>query len=378
MATRIIDADSHIVEPSNLWETYLEPEYRDRAMRIKLDEKGLEYLEINGKPSNVIKGGVLCNLMGAGRTDLERFLTPGAFPFDEARKSIPAAGEPQPRVQWLDDEGVDATILYPSVGLDWPQDCADAEVAAAYCRAYNNWLAEFCQESPHRLLGIGHITLLDVAEGVSEMKRALKLGMKGIYPPTVALNGIPYGEPHYDAFWAEAQDQGMPVSLHVTGYVNGFGGHLYRKSYDTPFWWYLVMDMGEVLSAFTSLFQGGVFERFPEAKVVVVETGSGWLPYWLERMDHLFDKLHFTTPLKLRPSEYFERQCWIVIDPDEKTAPATLGFVSHDRFLWGSDYPHTEGEAGALDELKENIASLSEETRNKILGANAVQLYNLN
>jgi predicted TIM-barrel fold metal-dependent hydrolase len=137
------------------------------------------------------------------------------------------------------------------------------------------------------------------------------------------------------------------------------------------------MDMGDVISTFTSLFQGGLFDRFPTLKVVVVETGTGWLPWWLERMDHLFDKLSFGVPLKLRPSEYFERQCWILVDPDEKTVGATLSFVGHDRFMWGSDYPHTEGEAGALDELKENIAPLSGETQNKILGETAIELYGL-
>ena len=94
-------------------------------------------------------------------------------------------------------------------------------------------------------------------------------------------------------------------------------------------------------------------------------------------MDGLYDKIGFTTPLKMRPSEYFKRQCWIVVDPDERTAPYTINFVGADRFRWGSDYPHTEGEAGALDELMENIASLPEDTQARVLGDNAAELYGL-
>ncbi|MCH8087392.1 MAG: amidohydrolase family protein, partial [Chloroflexi bacterium] len=234
-----------------------------------------------------------------------------------------------------------------------------------------------CADYPDRLLPVAHISLLDVKEGVKELKRTADLGMKGAYPPVVPFNGPPYGEPHYDPFWAEAQEMGIPVSLHVTGNVNGAGGNLYPKSYVSPFWWFLVTDMGDVLMAFTSLFQGGLFERFPTLKLVVVETGAGWLPYWLDRMDSLFNKVGFTTPMKMRPSEYFRRQCWIVLDPDESTAAHTVEFVGQDRFLWGSDYPHTEGDVGALGELKENIRSLSDEARDMILGANAIELYGL-
>ncbi len=377
MTSRVIDADSHILEPGDLWANYLEPQYKGRAMCIKKDDQGLEYLEVDGEPSRGVRGGVLSNIAGSGRNDLEHFLTPGAVSFDEAREMVPPARDPHERARWLDREGVDATLLYPSLGLDWTQDCRDPALAAAYTRAYNNWLHDFCADYPDRLLPVAHISLLDVKEGVKELRRTVGLGMKGAYPPVVPFNGVPYGEPHYDPFWTEAQEMGIPVSLHVTGNVNGAGSDLYPKSYAAPFWWFLVTDMGDVLMAFTSLFQGGLFDRFPTLKLVVVETGAGWLPYWLDRMDSLFNKVGFTTPMKMRPSEYFRRQCWIVLDPDESTAAHTVEFVGQDRFLWGSDYPHTEGDVGALRELKENIRSLSDEAKDRILGANAIELYGL-
>ena len=111
----------------------------------------------------------------------------------------------------------------------------------------------------------------------------------------------------------------------------------------------------------------------------MVETGSGWLPYWLERLDSLYDKLSFATPMKMRPSEYFQRQCWIVAEPDESTVPATVQHLGADKVLWGSDFPHTEGEpAGALQDLKEHMTSMPAGAQSKILGENAVKLYSLN
>ena len=94
MTTKIIDADSHILEPPDLWLQYLEPELQERAMRIKTDSQGLEYLEVDGKPASGVRGGMLANIAGAGRTDLEHFLTPGAVPYEEARADAPASGDP--------------------------------------------------------------------------------------------------------------------------------------------------------------------------------------------------------------------------------------------------------------------------------------------
>lgn len=377
MTAKIIDADSHVLEPSDLWVRYLEPEFRDRAMQVKRDEKGLEYLEVDGKPAAGVRGGMLSNLSGAGRSDLSEFLRPGAVTYDQARSMAIPGSDADERIILLDREGSDATILYPSLGLDWPQDCNDPVLSAAYSRAYNNWVLDFCSDHSNRLIPVGQVSLLDVSEGIKELIRTNAKGMKGVYPPVVPFNGIPYGERHYDPFWYKAEELGVPISLHVTGNVTGTGGDLYPRSYTSPFWWFLVTDMGDVLMAFTSLFQGGVFERFPDLQVVVVETGAGWLPYWLGRMDSLFDKVGFTTPLKMRPSEYFQRQCWIVLDPDELTAAFTVAFIGADRFLWGSDYPHTEGDMGALQELKENLISIPENDQNLVLGENAIALYGL-
>src|SRR5262249_20944651 len=154
--TGAIDADGHILEDPTLWETHLERSYRERALRLRRDQQGLEYLEINGAPSKVVRGGMLGMLGGMGR-DLADVL-PSAEPTYVGGASFGAmhAGE---RVQRLDQEGLAAAFLYPTLGVLWEAECTDAELAQAYTRAYNRWIVEFCADSGARLLPIAHLSL---------------------------------------------------------------------------------------------------------------------------------------------------------------------------------------------------------------------------
>ena len=377
---KVVDADSHISEPPDLWEQYLEPEYRELAIRLEKDENGLEYLRINGKkPKGVLmQGGTLGRICSIGQS-LERFLTPGLETY--ADNLVSGAVDPHERIKVLDRDGIDMVLLYPSLGLSWPAECEDAKVAAAYCRAYNNWLVDFCKPYPHRLFPIAQISLIDVKEGVKELKRTAKLGMKGVFLNANSINGRPYGHPYFDSFWAEAQDLDMPVGIHVAGNPNFPGSHLYRSGSSgesaTPWWFTNMMAPGDVMIAFTTLFEEGVIERFPRLKVVILETGCGWIAWWLERMDHMYNQFHFTTKMKRHPSEYFQRQCWISMDPDEDIAPAVIELVGADKFIWASDYPHSEGHLNPVSSLRETIKDLPENSQRKILGENAIKLYDL-
>ncbi len=376
MSPKIIDSDAHILEPPDLWETYLESEYRERGLHIKLDERGYEYVELDGKMCKQDRGGVLANIAGAGQ-DPKKILSPGEIPYEEARQLNRPAADPHDRIKLLDTEGVDAVLLYPSIGLDWPEDCDDPKLEAAMCRAYNNWVLDFCKPYPDRLIPIGHIPMLDVQESIKELKRAVNLGAKGLYVHNTAQRGTPYGDPYYDPFWAEASDAGIPVSLHVSSNVGVAPGNLYPRTAEFSFWWLTVTNVGDVLFSLVSLLQGRVFDRFPNLKIAVLEIGSGWLPWYMERMDGIYDKVGFTSPMKLLPSEYLKRQVWVAMEADETTVPNTIKYIGEDRCMWSSDYPHIEAESGALQELTETLSPLTEEARRKVLGENAANLYGL-
>ena len=174
----------------------------------------------------------------------------------------------------------------------------------------------------------------------------------------------------------------MPIGIHVSSSPKNTGHQLYRGGFSLNGWWASLMQGEECQLAFTSFFQGAVFERFPRLKVGVVETGCGWIAHWVEMMDSKYNLMERgkTLPegwMQHRPSEYFERQCWITGEADERTFPIMAQLMGAHKLLWGSDYPHAEGHAEPIEELKETLGSLPVTDRRKILGENALELYNL-
>lgn len=370
-----VDVDGHILEPANLWEEYLEPEYKERALRIELDENGLEYMSVDGEKSWFQRNGTL-GAVGAIGQDVRPFLTPGRVSYQEAQ--LPGAYVPDERIKVMDSEGIDVTLVYPSLSLSWEADCEDPRLAAAYCRAYNNWLFDFCKPHPDRLIPVAHIPTLDVQEGIKELERTTKLGAKAAMFGSVPPTGNPYGSRYYDPLWAVAQDLDVPVTIHPTTGHREFPVLAYSNKEEITTWWHFVMGGEDAKMNFTSFFNSNTFDRFPRLKVVLLESGMGWLVYWLDRMEEKFDVNGFTTGMKLRPTEYFHRQCWVAMDPDERLVKYGIEVLGADRFLWAFDYPHSDSVLHPVAELKENLEPMPEDVREKVYGQNAVNLYNLN
>ena len=181
----------------------------------------------------------------------------------------------------MDEEGIDASFLYPTIGLSWEVDCNDPELAAAYCRVYNDWLADFCAAYPDRLIPIAHISLMDVEEAVKELNRTTKMGMKGIFFCIWPPQRRSFGDVYYDPLWAEAQDLGVPVSLHVialSGQSRG-PGYSVQPAGESD-WFAAVMSNTDPNTALASLMGGGTLERFPRSnsscsRSVVGGSGGG-------------------------------------------------------------------------------------------------------
>ena len=377
---RLIDIDSHVLEPPDLWVENIEAKYKDRALRFEKDEKGWEYMCVdNAHHHGYFLDGGIFGRAGAGQPDrphpIEDYLTPGKVGYAEGRP--PSAYDPDEHVKVLDQRGIDTVILYPTLGLTWETVCLDAGLALAYARVYNDWIAEFCSTSPDRLAHVAHVPLRDMVRAVEEVRRVKGQGAKGLMVYGRPTNGGSYGDAYFDPLWDVCQELDMPVSLHATGNPRHFGNELYPQSDHTVTWWVYMWAAEDVKLGFTSFFQGGVFERFPGFKLVVTESGSGWLPHWLERMDEYYELFGFTTGMKMKPTEYFKRQCWIDMEPEEKEAHRPIELLGADRFLWAGDFPHSDSSADPVGELKENLSSLSESDQRKIMGENAIALYGL-
>ena len=180
-----IDADGHILEPPDLWEKYLPEKYQKRALRIKVDDDGYEYLEIDGTPSRRSRRGSLGLLGAMGDEDQK--------PSPERRyaSSMPFGScNSEERISLLDQENLDATLLYPTLGLLWECELTDPELSLAYVTAYNRWIADFCRDSGGRLVPIAQLTLLDPEGSARELERAVKDGCRGAWLIRLAITAF--------------------------------------------------------------------------------------------------------------------------------------------------------------------------------------------
>jgi predicted TIM-barrel fold metal-dependent hydrolase len=370
-----VDADGHILEPPDLWETYIDPKYRDRALRIVLDENGLEELEIDGERSRMSRRGFPATLGAMGDPDL------GSMRFDPERTYLGEAPfgsmDPNERLKLLDAEHVDAVVLYTTVGLLWEAEVEDPELSQAYTRAYNRWICEFCSSSD-RLVPTAHLSLGDPDAAAKELERAVDAGARGAYVAPFTHDARPLGHPSNDPVFAAAQDLGVPFAIHPTfepQWTKGTRMGAWENVRQLQLLASVSASDG-VRHQFTTLFDYGVFDRFPRLRVVVLESGGGWIGYWLDRIDAVFSHTFMgqRVPLEHKPSDYFRDRIWISCDPDERTIPALVERFGN-RFMWASDFPHADHTPEYILDLDELVASFKDEDRAAFLGQNARDLF---
>ncbi len=373
-----VDADAHILEPPDLCENYIDPRYRDRALRIRTDENGLEELEIAGKRSKMSKAGFPSTLGAMGYPDLvELQRDPERTYLRESPYGAMHSGE---RIELLDAENIDIAILYTTVGLLWEAELEDPELSQAYTKAYNRWICEFAADEP-RLVPTAHISLSDPAAAAAEMLRAVGEGAKGVYVCPFTHDAKPLGHSDHDIVFATAQDLDVPFAIHPTFEPQWTKGERMGD-------WQNVKQLRLLASVtasdgvrhqFTSLFDYGVFDRFPKLKVLVLESGGGWIGYWLDRIDAVYGHTFIgdKVPLKHKPSDYFRERIWISCDPDERTIPALAERFGVDRFLWASDFPHADHTPDYVHDLNTLVSMFPEQDRAAFIGDNARRLFNL-
>ncbi|MCH7996776.1 MAG: amidohydrolase [Chloroflexi bacterium] len=376
---RFIDVDGHILEPSNLWVENMEPEYRDRAMRFVEDDEGLEGWSIDGTVNGFLSKSHASNMATIGRSAewrRETLFEKRAFTWEQGRAMNPGACDPKERVKLMDEEGIDISFLFPSLGLSWMGMDVEPRLGAAYNRVYNDWISDFCHQESDRLVPCVLLPWTDVGESVKELRRTTKMGLRAVMTPSVPPHDVPYSNSQWDPLWAEFQEQDIPLSLHPASGGTSATTALY-PNLELPGWWGFTASTFDVQLSFLSFFREGVFDRFPNLKVMILESGCAWMPYLLGRMDEKFSFLGFTTSMKLKPSEYFYRQCWIDMDPDDELGLGTIRLLGADKVMWAYDYPHSDSALDPVKNLKETLKDLSEQDRQKVAGGNAIALYKL-
>lgn len=367
-----VDADSHVLEPPNLWLDYLEPKFRDRAIYIRNTPAGEELVVDN----EVLLKGRLASLGGVEHNAVELFRD-ADIPYLEG--CPPASMHTDARIRLLDDWGVDAGITFPTIGILWDKE-EDPELAMAYARAYNNWQLDFSAPARHRIVPIAHVPLYDPELALIELRRCLKLGFKGMFMAPERVCGKRPSHPDFDPLWAELQAANLPVCMHLIvrfkRQVGLAGAGWYEPGKETNS--VFAFGLGgalQLIPAISSMVCDGLFDRFPHLKVLCVEAGAGFAAYVMDRLDEKFDRFGTGITLKHKPSDYFRRNLWYVMDPQERSIDAQCDLVGEDRFLWGSDYPHIDSHMDAVGEVRTALAGMREHRRNLVLGENARALF---
>jgi predicted TIM-barrel fold metal-dependent hydrolase len=361
---RVVDADGHVVEPISAWEG-LPEEHRPRITR---DERGYEHVVVGEEE-------VLVAPLGTLATPGQRFDDQSRF--RSLEEALPGGSDPKARLCDMDSEGIDAAVLYPSIGLYfWALE--DPVAAVAIARAYNDWLASYCDAAPERLFGAAMLPVQDPRAAVAELERAkTDLGFVSAFFRPNPCMGRSISDVAYEPIWDKAEELDIPIGIH-----EGSSVIVPTLASDRPFnpmILHAVSHSFEEMLACAELIAFGVLERHPLLRIGFLESSGGWAPFWTERLDEQAESFGgFCPEMKLKPSEYFARQCWISFEVDESTLPVLAPFIGESHIIWGSDYPHHDATfPGALDALKKTIAPMSEEAQNLVLGQNAIDFYRL-
>lgn len=356
----IIDADAHVFEPPNMWAEYLEPAFKQFApyppeMKIKGEK-------IYHKISHVTHRYMVQKIEEHHPT----FLSSDGF-------------DPESQIGAMEQMKIDVSFLYPSIGL-WVLniDTMPSKLAGAFTRAYNNWLRDFCSYQPEVLKGVGAISLHAPEQMVSELHRIVQFGWKAVFICPNPVKGRLLSDPAYELFWRECEQLEIAVGLHECG-SHGRLPTTGADRFNTQFAMHACSHPMEQMMALLALIEGGVLERYPKLKVAFLESGCGWLPYWLWRLDEEYEKLYWEVKdnVKLKPSEYFRRQCFISIEPSELYLPEIIDYIGSDNLLFGSDYPHWDHSHNIIEQIVNLEQKLSREIVGKILWDNPACFYSL-
>jgi uncharacterized protein len=351
----VIDADGHVEE--NLAELVgaIPATMQPGAMRFVAVAGGHVTYEIEGRlwRSKYPYPGGLQNHVSAG---------------GERREG---GRDPKVRLQVLEDEGIDAAVLYPSVGMMFGL-LENPDVAAALCAAYNDWLAGYCATDPTRLIGIALLPQQDPGLAAAELERAVdRHGFVGGVIRPNKVGGRTVDHPDFDRLWETAQRLDAPVGLHEA-YLSGIDtvGVDRMPSYAGC---HVVSHVFEQMTGMLVTTLAGIFERFPNLRIGFLEAGCGWAPTWVDRIEEHFE---------LAPGDFhggdprgtINRRSWLTFEVEEPGLEAALGLGWADNMMFASDYPHHDAVyPGAVKHVRER--GLAGHLERKILGENALRFY---
>jgi len=328
---KIVSADSHIMEPENLW--------------VKNLPAGLKAKYPN-------------------------------FPKRNSPGEKPGGWDPRARIGEMEVDGVSAEVLYPTLGLRLFA-LEDAELQEACFQIANDWMIEYCKAAPGRLIGIPMISLYHVENAIKELERCKRSGLVGCLIWQVPPAHLPFASDHYDPFWEAAEELNMPVNLHI---LTGFNySRFERRGLDT----YKSAVNDKLNDAANTLFDlvfSGVLARFPKLKLVYVENEVAWLPFYMHEWDKYYVRFKNKVPLPFMnklPGEYVREQVYATFFSDP-CGGVLMSRYGQDTFMWSNDYPHAASTwPHSRRVIAEELGHLPKDVLRKIVRENVIKLYDL-
>jgi predicted TIM-barrel fold metal-dependent hydrolase len=381
---RIIDMDRHVMEPMALWPKYLPPEYRAFAPDVR-----------PMSPPNETLGARLQRLGDHALLPTPPVVTVGGKPIwhgmtevgyieiglhaQTHRRELLAAEDAKGQLATMDETGIDIAVLLPTyAGFLVYDEEIDADRSRAYAGAYNRWLADECRVDPARLFGAAVISRHAPEHMVADLEAGLRDGLRAAVVRPNPIRGRTLGAPELEPFFAACEAHDVPLLIHEGAHTRAETAGASR--FTTHFAQHACSHPMEAMMAFLALLEGGVLERHPRLRVGFLESGCGWLPYWLWRLDELeYAQLsnEVSGRISMRPSEYFRRQCWIAFEPSEALLAQSAAAIGVERIVFGTDFPHVDHAVDIVSALFRREAPLGEEVLRGALWNNAAKLMGI-
>ena len=374
---RLFDSDNHYYETEDAFLRYIDPALKHKAPRWV-------WLEGNGQ-KRLLFGDRMNRFMGAdhtfakvGRPGVLKDKGPGDRDgYGELEDCQPEYREREPRLKWMDEQGVEAALLFPSLALSFEQLVAD-DVTATYgmLRAFNRWIDDQWGFSyQDRIYGVPMLSLLDPFRAVGELEFVLERGAPLVLLRAGPVAGRSPADPMYDLFWRTVTEAGAAVVFHATddGYRHKMGqlwgwGNVNVPARNIPPIQHIIGGNDRCIhDTFAALLYEKLFERFPTLRIGTIELGMSWVPELIMNLEK-----YGQGDLAEHPVETFRRHVWVnPFETEDIVSLATL--IGTDRVMFGSDYPHTDGLLEPIS-YKDALSSFNDEAVREIMYSNARKL----
>jgi len=383
---KIIDFDRHIKEPDSLYQQYLsdseKKEYLPKieTMGPKNESFSQRLKRLKDYACFPSPEQIMVNDLPLWK-DMSEDVTIELNLQSHSRSSdIDVAGDALGQLSVMDSTGVDIAVLLPNHGSYYVyNDDIGAKQSRAYAKAYNRWMIDFMSTSSSRLIGSALISRHDPTCMVKDLEEALKQGFTVVALQSSPVQGVALEDESLYPFWDVCEKNQVTVLFHT--FTHSRISIIGSDRFATRFGKFSCSHPMEAMSGILALLTGGVLEKFPDLHFGFLEAGCGWLPYWLWRLDQLSYKSlsNEVAGLIMRPpSEYFKRQIWVAIEPEEVMIPEVIQQIGNSNLIFGSDYPHMDHDSDNIDHVFNLSPSLGNETLNKILWENSADLLGKN